>query len=323
MSSSANPTVTPTPSSSTATDNAATAPNDDDDAIMVGIYGGCVLQEASNITDIRNSGFTTLICWSVHINEEGHLIYNQGHPIACGGAYTGPKSWPGDLADAFSPPTTLTRLVFSIGSWGSNDFRNIRLLMQKHGLSPENPLYANFNALKRAIPQIQTIDFDMEDDFDEQAVVSFAQLLYTIGFDVTFCPYHRLGFWEGALRKLYAINPAIVTAYNLQCYAGGARNASYAAIDQWILSVQRATGLNRARAAAFVRPGFFCKHRHQHETPGLLPVEIMSTLLEWRSLNLKGAWLWIYDDVLKNKGIVPDTDTSTDAYATSILTGLI
>ena len=313
------PTVTPTPSAS----NAAIEQEDDSPAMMVGIYGGGVLKDKSSLTDIRNSGFTTLICWTLHISDNGDLIYNDGDPIVKDGKYNGLESWPSDLIDAFKSPTTLTRLVFSVGSWGSHDFRNIRLLMAKFGDSQDNPLYANFKALKSTIPHIQTIDFDNEDDFDQDSLVSFSKLLYGLGFNVSFCPYNNLYFWEGALRKLHSFNPNIVTGYNLQCYAGGAGNASYFGVGEWIKSVHRATGLDMMKAAAFVRPGFFCKHQHQHETKGRLPIQVMSELLEWKPHNLKGAWLWIYDDVLKNKGTVQNVDTSTDAYATSILSGLI
>lgn len=56
-------------------ENNATAPrnddDDDDESHMIGIFGGGVLQEADKLKELSESGFNTLICWSIHINDEG------------------------------------------------------------------------------------------------------------------------------------------------------------------------------------------------------------------------------------------------------------
>lgn len=287
--------------------------------LTVGIYGGGPLQNKNELEALKRSSFNTIICWSMHVNSQGDLIYNDGEPIAHKGSYTGPPAWPAQLESLTQGADPPKRLVFSVGAAGCADFRHIRMLFNKHGSGPENPLHGNFSALRKAIPQLSKIDFDNEDDYDEATIVSFAQMLHKIGFAITFCPYNRMKFWEGALRTLHGIDPAIVVGYNLQCYAGGTRNASVEELRKWIMSVSAATNLSFKDAATFVRPGLWCRHNDCKQ--GLFPIEIANTLAEWGTLGMGGAWIWLYDDVKKNEKC-EGADTSLEAYAVSIIAGL-
>lgn len=223
------------------------------------------------------------------------------------------------LADALSASSTLESLHFSVGSWGSRDFLNIRNLITVWGIGENNPLHKNFSALKKAIPQISTIDLDNEDDFHSETLVKFCMLLHSIGFKVSFCPYNkREEYWIRGLNELHRKVPGLITSFNLQCYSGGHRNANRPALSVWIQSVQNATGWDAKKAAAFIRPGLWCRHKKG----GRFPIEMTADLIEWKSLGLRHSWVWVYDDILSNKDSHKDIDTSVDAYAGAIMAAL-
>jgi hypothetical protein len=103
------------------------------------------------------------------------------------------------------------------------------------------------------MPAIDGIDFDDEDLFDADTTVAFAQMLHELGYDVTFCPYMMTDYWVGCLKRLNDQTPGLVTAFNLQCYAGGEGNDP----GTWIKAVQEAMWPN-FDAAGFVLPGLSC-----------------------------------------------------------------
>ncbi len=272
----------------------------------------------SVITDLKNSGFTSVVAWSVHISPSGDLIYNDP-TIVKDGQYVGSSEWPAQLAELKSGTTSINRLIFSIGGWNCPDFEHIQALIKQYGIGPENPLYQNFKVLKETIPSIDAIDFDDESLYDQDTTVKFSLLLESLGYKVTFCPYMNMDFWNECLYILNQSSPGLVEAYNLQCYAGGAYNNP----KNWIDAIEQKMGTG-FDATGFVYPGLWCKHGTDC-AQGDCPSEITDALEDWNaSVNgLKGGFIWLYSDIVscENSGVC-DCGMSTKAYAQAVLSGL-
>ena len=280
----------------------------------IGIYGGGPLFTGGQavIDDLRASGMTTVVAWSVHVEQNGDLIYNDPPALVSGGEFNTAtySAWPQRLASLKEAPTSVTRLLFSVGAGGTNDFHNIQALI-KDGWGPDNVLYKNFAALKSAIPTIDAIDFDDEDLMDKDTTVAFGQMLHEIGYEVTFCPYYDPQYWAECLKAIDQTAPGAVTAFNLQCYSGGSGNEP----EPWIEAIQSAMGPS-FDAKGLVLPGLWCTNGPQCGE-GQTPASVSSTLEGWKSSGIQGAWIWLLDDVLRCGG--PE---GTKAYAEAIRAGL-
>jgi hypothetical protein len=262
--------------------------------VTAGIYGGGPLYDDGPVIDeLRASGMTMVVAWSVHVSETGDLIFNDPK-IVSGGEYVGDPGWPDRMATLKEPPTSVTRLIFSVGAGGVDDFHHIQSLIQEQGTGPDSILHRNFAALRAAIPVIDAIDFDDEDLMDADTTVEFALMLGELGYEVTFCPYYRPDYWAGCLKRVDAAAPGLVTAFNLQCYAGGAYNDP----KDWIDAVQKTMGPD-FDAKGFVLPGLWCANGAGC-SEGHCPDSVKSRLADWRTAaGIQGGWIWLLDDVLK------------------------
>jgi hypothetical protein len=289
--------------------------------VDAGIYGGEVLYTlAETIEELRASGLTTVVAWGLHVDESGDLFYNNPLVVS-GGKYVGDQQWPARLAALkHLSPTSVKRLLFSIGGWESPDFANIKKLIDEQGTGPDSVLYRNFAALKKAIPVIDGIDFDEEENYYPDATVAFATMLHELGYAVTFCPYTEEDFWIECLWKLEKVSPGLVSGFNLQCYSGGAGNTP----EEWIERVAEKMGPD-FNAKAFVWPGLWVKHPAQNpgEETGECPDEIQKKLAGWQSTGIAGAWVWKFDEIreYKNSGMCTAPMTLA-AYTQAILKGL-
>lgn len=263
-------------------------------AITTSVYGGGPFYpgEGSSLERINECGFTTLVCWAVHVQENGDLVYNNT-PIVTGGNYVGDPNW-GPLLKAAKMGGTVNRILFSIGGWGTSDFANIQSLMAQYGNDPGNPLFKSFAVLKEAIGVIDGIDLDNEDNYDAPSTIQFCQMLGDIGYqEVTFCPYTNMNYWAQCLDGVQQSHQGLVTGYNLQCYAGGAGNPYQ--FDQWINSIK---GILGDRAAEFINPGLWCKNGTGCSA-GQSPAEIEAEFRSWKSYGFTGGFIWLFDDIVK------------------------
>ena len=227
---------------------------------------------------LRASGFTTVILWSIHVDSTtGNLILND-QLVVSNGAYVGNAAWPGQLATLKTVPTSVNRIEVSIGAWGVNDFQSIQTLMNSQGTNATSILYRNFLALKNATGA-NAADFDDESLYDVATTVKFGQMLSSLGYKVTLCPYTNPSFWQSVYNQL----GGIVDAVYLQCYAGGAGN-------------------NPANWTAYfpgmkVSPGLWCSNGAGCAS-GDNPGSVASKMLAWRlSASIPGGFMWLYDDM--------------------------
>jgi hypothetical protein len=281
--------------------------------MMTAIYGSGLLYSGGSavIADLKNSGFTTVIAWSVHVNTKGDLSYNDT-PIVSNGSYIGDPEWPKRLS-GLKQGGSVNRLLFSVGSADVSDYSHIQSLIRSQGTGPNSILHQNFLALKRAIPAIDGIDFDDEDLNDQDTIVQFAQMLNLMGYQVTFCPYTNSQFWIDCLHTLNSKTPGLVTGFNLQCYAGGTGNNP----QEWITVIANQMG-SAFDADGFVYPGLWGKHGDGC-ADGDSPHAVRTQFEKWRSTGIQGGFVWLYDDI---QTCARSGGPRTAAYASAIINGL-
>ncbi len=285
--------------------------------LTTSIYGGGPFYSGGEavIDDLKGSGFTTVVAWAVHVNQNGDLIFNDP-TIVSDGKYVGDSGWPSRLAN-LKQGGSVNRLLFSIGGWGVQDFPNIQSLIQSQGTGPGSILYKSFAALKSEIPTIDGIDLDDETLYDQSTTVQFSQMLNTLGYMVTFCPYTDTDFWVNCLYELNSKNPNAVTGFNLQCYAGGAGNDP----QTWISAIQDKMESD-FDAEWFVFPGLWCRHGNRC-VEGDCPDDITRQFAAWKPEGMRGGFIWLYDDIQKceDSGVCPGS-MKTAAYAGAVVKGL-
>jgi len=246
------------------------------------IFGGGPFYSGgqARMNELRNSGYTTVMLWTIHVNESnGNLIYND-ILVVSNGVYVGNPAWPGQLATLKQPPTSVNRIEISVGSWGVPDFERIKILMDTYGTNTTSILYRNFQALKVATGA-DAVDFDDESQYDVNTMVKFGRMLASIGYKVTLCPYTQPTFWQNVYNQL---GPGIVDEVYLQCYAGGAGNNP----ATW----------NNYFPGLKVQPGMWSKNGGGC-AQGNTAAEVQAQMTNWRaSAGIPGGFMWLYDDML-------------------------
>lgn len=263
-----------------------------------GVYGGGPLYKhvASNITEIKNSGFTEVIVWSVQVNAAGDLNLNGEFPLTSGGVYVGNNTWPNFAADLASMKQgSARRITFSVGSSNANpsDFDHVKSLVQTQGTGTGSALYKSFQALKQALPSLDAVDFDDESTYDSATMTPFAVMLGNLGYRVTMSPYTNSAFWTSVVSNINAQLPGTVDGVHLQAYSGGAGNNPCA-------------GWNFGSVPVF--PGLW----DSNYTPPAMQTQMQN----WKNqCGITGGFLWLYDDIV---GKTYNGQNSAQAYATAI-----
>jgi len=197
------------------------------------------------IDTLISAGYSTVLAWSLHVQENGDLTLNDTYLVS-GGRYqeARPMCLPGKVAQLKNAGV---EVLFSVGSGEpARDFTNIARLLGPGVPGPENVLYRNFSALLTAMRNaggdIAGIDFDNEDNVDAGVMVQFGLMLGEVGYEhVTLCPAFLgdLDVWTDTLATLNeTVKPDFVNAVHVQCYAGGWRNQSQ--LHQWQEMIARA-----------------------------------------------------------------------------------
>lgn len=265
-----------------------------------GIYGGGPLYKhvAANISEIRNSGFSEVIVWSVEVSSIGDLNLNGEFPLTSNGAYVGNSTEPNFAADlAAFKQGSAKRITLSIGSSNVGDFQNIKALVAAQGTGPSSILYKDFQALKQALPQIDAIDFDDENSQDANSTTQFAVMLGNLGFQVTMSPYDNANYWTQVVSQINTQRAGTVDGIHLQAYAGGAGNTP-------------CSGWNFGSVPVF--PGLW----DLNDTPP----QVQSQMQSWKSqCGITGGFLWLYDDIA---GKTYNGADEAQAYASAINNGL-
>jgi hypothetical protein len=276
-------------------------------------------------SDISGSGFTTAILWALHVDASGDFRYNGGSPMISGGQL---QSCLSDLPGLLSTIKggTVNKLLFSIGGWTcESDFVNIGNLIDQYGIGSENPLYQNFQALASQL-YIDGIDLDLEADsspppyahdysYYTDTVVQLAQMLNSLGLEVTFCPYTAQGFWLKCMAQIYQNNQQqLVNWWNLQCYAGGSGNTQ----AEWVGYIQSyGSPLGVGDPAAFVVPGYGTPP----DCPGTIESYFSNSQLMDAGVN--GGFIWNYGGIVDDQSSgTCAPNNSTQDFADAIINGI-
>jgi hypothetical protein len=227
--------------------------------------------------DLRASGFTTVMLWSIHVQTNGDLYYNDTL-IVSDGAYVGDAGWPDRLRTLKQAPTSVTRIEVSVGAWGTPDWENIDTLITQQGTGADSVLYRNFQALRDATGA-DAVNNDDESHYDVDSTVAFARMANAMGYQgFTLAPYTQVGYWQGVKNEL----GALVDRVYLQAYAGGAGNDPASWADSLGIPVN---------------PGLWSKNGAGCSS-GSSPDEVASQMRSWHeSAGIPGGFMWLYDDI--------------------------
>jgi frataxin-like iron-binding protein CyaY len=260
-----------------------------------GIFGGGPLYKhvQSNITEIQNSGFNEVIVWSVEVKSNGDLNFNGEFPLTSNGVYIGNQTFPNFASDlAAMKQGAMKRITFSIGSSNIGDWQDIEALVNSQGTGPDSILFRDFQALKAAIPSLDAIDFDDENNQDLASTVAFAVMLGKLGYHVTPDAFGSSGYWESVVSQVNSQLPATIDGVHLQTYAGGTGN-------------NPCSGWNFGNVP--VLPGLW----DLNDTPN----QVQVTMGGWHSqCGILGGFLWLYDDIVGRN--------EASQYASAINTGV-
>jgi len=249
----------------------------------IGILGGGPIYEhnPAYVKELKTSGFTEVIVWSVEVSASGDLNLNGNFPLTSNGQYIGAQTWPDFAQDLQSMKKgKVKRITLSIGSSNYGDWENIEALVDSQGTGPSSILYQDFAALAAALP-IDAIDFDDENGYDAPSTTAFALMLGGLGFHVTINPYTNNTYWTSLVSGINSQSPGLVDGVHLQVYAGGAGNDPCS--NDWNFgSVPVYPGLSDQTGAP----------------PYSSPKEAKQRLERWYDqCQITGAWLWIFDQI--------------------------
>ncbi|WP_160114797.1 discoidin domain-containing protein [Aquimarina sp. AU474] len=251
----------------------------------------------SSINELRNSGYTTVIVWTIHIESNGDLGFNGEFPLVQNGVYVGDQSYPNfpnDIVLLKTAPTSINRVEFGLAAAGSGTFAAVQNFYNSEGFGPGTTLYDNFTALKAAIPGIDAFNNDDESTYHAPSAVAFTKMLAGLGYKNAIVPYQNSNFWRTLVTKVNAAYPGNIDRNYLQCYAGGSGNNPCS--STWDFGIPVFPGLWGGSGQSSV-------------------ASVESRMSSWEnSCGITGGFMWIYDDF--------DNSPSVAAYAEAINTAL-
>lgn len=194
-----------------------------------GVYvGGHIRRERpSTITTLRNSGFTYVLLFNVHVDTDGKLM-TDGETICEGGEYVFNRTQPhyvNDIRLLKTHPTSIHHIEIVIGGWGNDSYDHIRDIINAHPNDLEQTdLYRNFKALKEMIPEIDGVNNDDEHCYNLSTALKFHTMMYDLGYVTSLAPYMNKDFWQQLATKLNRARKGACQRVLIQCYDGGAYN---------------------------------------------------------------------------------------------------
>lgn len=279
--------------------------------LTVGLYGnGLFGRDVPNVNQsqllqLQESGFTRVILWTLHVDPDGSLIYNNT-PIVQNGDFANTFNYLPALLTKLASTGSVKEVLFSIGSWGVDDFENIQALLKTQ--QGTRALRRNFSALAAALP-LSGFDFDDESLYDPATTAQLTEMLCAGNtMMITYCPYTNQQAWNSALQQTYTWdqqqNPPLgqsVAQWHLQCYAGGAGNDPLT----WAKNLPANAGIHNA--PAFILPGFDSSQS---------PSSIQSTFAKYKGTGITGGFIW-------NSSQIFASSCKPREYAQAIIDGLL
>ena len=99
-----------------------------------GVYAGGPLYYSRDVSinELKTSGFTNVVVWTIHIEQDGSLGFNGEFPLVRDGIYIGDNSYPefrNDIASLKTGNTSITRVEFGLSAAGSGTYQAVRDLL--------------------------------------------------------------------------------------------------------------------------------------------------------------------------------------------------
>jgi hypothetical protein len=272
-----------------------------------------------HVADIQGSGLTTVILSGLHMGwpEEypaqkfGDFIYNNypDNLIVRGGKFNpngtdAIKRWPAQVAK-LKQQGSVSSVFLSVAGvlpWWA-DFANIQKMFAE---GKAGMLKQNIVALREAftiygVCAIDGIDIDCEEDVSQDTIVRFCEMVFDLGFKVTFCPYINVSWWQDCMQTLWQKpdKDYKVSWWNLQCYSGGSGNLNN--LQPWIDALGAVVGTEAA--SSYLVPGL--APAGENDVDGDYHCPFGSNSFEtiaagWKNPTLGGVFLWRYDPLPEN-----------------------
>ena len=234
-----------------------------------------------HVAEIKKSGFTNLIVWTIHVEANGDLGFNGEFILVKDGQYIGDQNYPAfrtDLAKLKQAPSSVERIEFALSAAGSGTYDHIKRLatcLEGHcGLGPDSVLYRNFRALRTAFHDVDAVNNDDERVYDLATAVPFHAMLADLGLKTSISPYTNQPFWGAFVTALNRARPGSADIAYLQVYDGGAGNDPC----NWQLGIP-------------VVAGMWSKYT--------TPSAARDRLRSWSArCQVSGGFLWLYDEIV-------------------------
>jgi len=325
---------------------------------------------SDNVSLIQKSGLTTVIEFALHIGREGNgvqqwgdFVFNDGYPqesypFVRNGQFnpyndTAIGAWPNDLAK-LKQSGGVKEIFFSIGGWGGapdypvKDFLTIQYMLD-NGM--KDVLVDNFTEFKKKFPTVDGFDLDCEEfgnstkqfpkiypkpsakTVGTDTIVQFSEILFKLGFKVTFCPYTDSDTWQNSMQRLCTDFKRVVSWWNLQCYAGGSGNLTdLASWLQTLAAVKLPNGQTiGANAGAFLVPGLSVQNQDSSWPDPQCPAGDGGMCLTFADMNkqlpkgssdLAGGFLWDFSGIGSNTAPCSGKIPALSDYVNAIISGL-
>jgi hypothetical protein len=275
-----------------------------------------------HVTDIQGSGVTTVIVGMLHVGyprdtdpgmELGDFVYND-YPkglLVRGGKFNpngsqAIKDWPAQVA-RLKQQGSVQNVFLVVGS-PPEYWPDFGTMQQMFAEGKADLLKQNLVALKEALTidgrcAIDGFDIDCEETgtVDKKTIVRFCEMVFDLGFKVTFCPYSDHEWWQDCMKALWNKNK--LSWWNLQCYSGGSSNLHN--LQPWIDALSEVVGPD---GAAYLVPGL--APAGEDDVGGDVHCPSGSDSFEtiaagWNNPKLAGMFLWRYDPLAlaKNQGL--------------------
>lgn len=266
------------------------------------IFGGGPFYSGGDevINDLRNSGFSTVILWTIHIAENGSMNFNDIEIIDQDGNYIGDPEWKTRLNNLLTAPSSVSRIELGIGAWGAKSWENIKTLINTEGTGADTKLYKALQTLQE-ITGATAINYDDEVTYDVESSVKFSLMLANMGLKIGLCPYTNPEYWKSVYEEVEAVRPGTIDRIYLQCYDGGASNQP-ATWNQYFDNLKVSLGL-------------WCRHGNNCAS-GDSPSVVQQKIENYKD-HISGGFIWLYDDIQKCAAY-----GKTSSYGNAINVGL-
>ena len=303
------------------------------------------------IADTQQSGITTVILWSMHLGRAGNvneglctsipgqfwgeLVFNDGDIRITNGDIFNPNNdpliaaWPGEISQLKQNGSSVDKIFISIGGDDQHvcDFRTIEYMLDNN---MRDLLKNNFATLRTAFTVdgkclINGFDLDNEENIKASTITDFSEMLFNLGFEVTFCPFSGPGDWQGYMQTLWDKGHR-VSWWNLQCYSGGNNNLQN--LQPWIDALSAVVG--DGQGASYLVAGLaaqgatdsypqLCPDGPSEESKKNGFCESLAAVSE---RGVAGGFMWTYDSILSNKTSCSDSIPTVTDYVKAIRDGL-